>query len=490
MAADPVTSATVDDLLNFDSTDDEDPFNDKPSRQTKRGDETTLSPRGPSKREASDLDDTLGLDSEIKIKKQRKPIAKLDEARLLSAPGIPKLRADARMPNFLTKKLRIKGKGHEFSDVAKLLNYYQLWLDDLYPRAKFADALQLVEKVGHSRRMQVMRKEWIDEGKPWYLREKEAKKKAEKEERDREKETEEKYVGDEALVNGANNEPRNTGTVGEDDSLFIPESRSKGAAEDQDAGLPEDDELDALLAQQEGRTTPRRLTAPKRIVEDDSEGEDDLDALLAEQETRQKAPAALPATSAPLTRPQSLPFGENDDEDLDDLDALLAEQESRSKRTALQKEPDNMPLTTQGKASPAPDEDEFPVDEDDDLAALLADPETDAGAVPSEQAPIPSSAAAEISAPALNVMNEEGAEAQTEAQADGADMFSSSPVRGTVSSHMFPSAGHELDGSQEEALNSQEMNGGDIQATEADKEEESQGLNADDMFPSSPVQNE
>ncbi|ETI22235.1 hypothetical protein G647_06308 [Cladophialophora carrionii CBS 160.54] len=486
MAADPLTSATVDDLLNFDSTDDEDPFNDKPSRQTKRGDETALSPRGPGKRKASDLEDTLGLDSEIKIKKQRKPVAKLDEARLLSAPGIPKLRADARMPNFLTKKLRIKGKGHEFSDVAKLLNYYQLWLDDLYPRAKFADALQLVEKAGHSRRMQVMRREWIDEGKPWYLREKEAKKKAEKEERDREKETEEKYVGEEALMSGANNEPRTAGTVEEDDSLFVPESGANGAAENGDVGLPEEDELDALLAQQESRPTPRRLTAPKRIVEDDSEGEDDLDALLAEQERRQNAPAAV----APLPKPQSLPFGEDDHGEMDDLDAVLAEQESRSKSTALQKEPDNMPSTTQRKVSPTPDENEFPIGEDDDLAAFLADPDTDTGAVRSEQTPILSSAAAELPAPDLNAMNEEVAEAQAETEADGADMFSSSPVRGTASSHMLPSAGLELDGSEEEALNSQDIDEEDIQADKADQEEESQGLNADDMFPSSPVQNE
>lgn len=43
---------------------------------------------------------------------------------------------------------------------------YQLWLDDLYPRAKFADGLTIVEKLGHTKRMQMMRKQWIDEGKP------------------------------------------------------------------------------------------------------------------------------------------------------------------------------------------------------------------------------------------------------------------------------------------------------------------------------------
>lgn len=51
--------------------------------------------------------------------------------------------------------------------MARLLNVYQLWLDDLYPRAKFADGLAIIEKIGHTKRMQTMRREWIKEGKPW-----------------------------------------------------------------------------------------------------------------------------------------------------------------------------------------------------------------------------------------------------------------------------------------------------------------------------------
>lgn len=50
--------------------------------------------------------------------------------------------------------------------MARLLNVYQLWLDDLYPRAKFADGLAIIEKLGHTKRMQTMRQEWINEGKP------------------------------------------------------------------------------------------------------------------------------------------------------------------------------------------------------------------------------------------------------------------------------------------------------------------------------------
>ncbi|ELR01817.1 hypothetical protein GMDG_00917 [Pseudogymnoascus destructans 20631-21] len=68
----------------------------------------------------------------------------LDETRLLSARGIPRLRERART-------LRLKGKGHEYGDAERLLGLYQMWLDDLYPKAKFGDALRMVEGVGHKK---------------------------------------------------------------------------------------------------------------------------------------------------------------------------------------------------------------------------------------------------------------------------------------------------------------------------------------------------
>ena len=36
----------------------------------------------------------------------------------------------------------------------------------MYPRAKFNDGLSMIEKLGHSKRIQLYRKQWIDEGKP------------------------------------------------------------------------------------------------------------------------------------------------------------------------------------------------------------------------------------------------------------------------------------------------------------------------------------
>lgn len=49
--------------------------------------------------------------------------------------------------------------------MARLLNTYQLWLDALYPRAKFADGLAIIEKLGHTKKMQSLRRDWINESK-------------------------------------------------------------------------------------------------------------------------------------------------------------------------------------------------------------------------------------------------------------------------------------------------------------------------------------
>jgi replication fork protection complex subunit Csm3/Swi3 len=53
----------------------------------------------------------------------------------------------------------------QFSDAARLLSFYQLWLDDLFPKAKFLDALAMVEKAGHKTMMLSQRKEWMAEAR-------------------------------------------------------------------------------------------------------------------------------------------------------------------------------------------------------------------------------------------------------------------------------------------------------------------------------------
>jgi hypothetical protein len=68
------------------------------------GDEGAKNDAKNNKRKQSD---GLGIEEAVAVKKKaRVPNVKLDEARLLSDKGIPKLRAKAR-------ELKFKGKGHE-----------------------------------------------------------------------------------------------------------------------------------------------------------------------------------------------------------------------------------------------------------------------------------------------------------------------------------------------------------------------------------------
>ncbi|GAB7350631.1 hypothetical protein MBLNU459_g1194t1 [Dothideomycetes sp. NU459] len=143
--ANPDPADDLDDLFNYDAGIDE-TFNQLGQQIA------------PANRE--DLNEITGLDEEVKITRKRRPLARLDEDRLLSDAGIPKLRKISK------DRLRFQGKGHEFSDMARLLSTYQLWLDDLFPKAKFTDGLSMIEKLGHKKRIQIMRKEWINEGKP------------------------------------------------------------------------------------------------------------------------------------------------------------------------------------------------------------------------------------------------------------------------------------------------------------------------------------
>ena len=329
MAADPLTSRTVDDLLldnvGFDS--DDNLFADKPPRNTERDDKTTLSPR---KRKADEDIFGQNLDEEIKITKQRKKIPKLDAERLLSDPGIPKIRALLRSGQ-LKKKLRLKGKGHEFTDAARLLNYYQLWLDNLYPRAKFADAIQMAEKAGHTKKMQMYRKSWIDEGKPGHVRREEVEKAVDEQEaRQVEASGQQQNPAVQTSVQHAEEDPA---------SMFF------GGADEEDVqgqDGPDDDELDALL----GQDSVRPVTA-KQVVHEESEGEDDLDALLAQESTKRtqhpkqdhfddedELDAMLDKHIGvgrdlqPATTTQARGSGEDDfyDDDLDELDAILDNQ--------------------------------------------------------------------------------------------------------------------------------------------------------------------
>lgn len=209
------------------------------------------------------------IDEEITVKKKRKPVPKLDADRLLSQNGLPRLRKISK------SRLKFSGKGYEFSDISRLLNTYQLWLDDLFPRAKFRDALDIVEKVGHSKRMQVMRKAWLDGTKPHR--------------RDATPDVDDDFVMSGALPgNEAEGQTRTNAEDGDDEILGTSEKRQSiadlGQSRSRFDDAPDDDELDALLAENGSAVSSASTEPPKKRgpFEEDSD-EDELDALLAEE---------------------------------------------------------------------------------------------------------------------------------------------------------------------------------------------------------------
>ncbi|KAI9891063.1 MAG: chromosome segregation in meiosis- protein [Vezdaea aestivalis] len=149
-----VASDELDDLYNYDVEND-DVFGATAQATTSSAQVTSVAGLNSRKRPAID-GDRLGIDEEIKVLKRRAPMVKLDERLLCSQKGLPELQTRVK------DRLKFKGKGHEFSDAQRLLVLYQLWLDDLYPKATFKDALRMVEKLGHTRSMQMKRRAWLD----------------------------------------------------------------------------------------------------------------------------------------------------------------------------------------------------------------------------------------------------------------------------------------------------------------------------------------
>ena len=80
----------------------------------------------------------------------------------MSPQGLPKLRRTA--PEQVGKKLR--GKGHEYKDASRILAFYQLWADDLYRKATFRDTISIIEKLGHTKRVQIARNQYLDDFLP------------------------------------------------------------------------------------------------------------------------------------------------------------------------------------------------------------------------------------------------------------------------------------------------------------------------------------
>lgn len=94
------------------------------------------SPPAPAKEAAGDNTkkrkaDGLGIDEEVDVtKKPRAPRVKLDEARLLSDDGIPKLRKRAA-------GLKLKGKGHEVRALRRRTPFHDVPIPFFPPKGPY-----------------------------------------------------------------------------------------------------------------------------------------------------------------------------------------------------------------------------------------------------------------------------------------------------------------------------------------------------------------
>lgn len=299
--------------------------------------------------------------------------------RLLSEPGIPKLRKRAR-------HLRLKGKGHEWSDASRLLSFYQIWLDDLFPKAKFLDALAMVEKAGHKTAMHKARMDWINEGKPRGsifddVADDDARPADEAAPREPARiapifERAKTTAAAAAAGSGRPATPDREDLFGDED-IYDATPRATAPAATGGGGEPDEDDLDALMAEAEAAPPLRSLfgggggkpagslfggpvTAAAAAA--DGPDEEDLDALMAEQEGS-RAPASRPAVSSIFGGGKSTAPPVEEAED--DLDALMAEVEAGGTSSK--------PLTATEDAAKAPDENGGPKDSFADEEEAMAE---------------------------------------------------------------------------------------------------------------------
>ncbi|CAE6414450.1 unnamed protein product [Rhizoctonia solani] len=102
------------------------------------------------------MDVSAPVDADGKAAKPRKALPKLDENRLLDqGDGMPALVRRS-------KEFKIKGKGHELSDLNRLMQMYQLWAHKMFPKMQFQDTVERVEKLCRTKRMHVALSTWRD----------------------------------------------------------------------------------------------------------------------------------------------------------------------------------------------------------------------------------------------------------------------------------------------------------------------------------------
>jgi replication fork protection complex subunit Csm3/Swi3 len=228
----------------------------------------------------------------------------------------------------------------------------------------------MVEKTGHKKFMRLKRMEWIDEGKPKPPQDNEDEDIFGQPEEQRDPARFPARVAP-IFQNATSNRPSTPDIDdlfggGEDDIYDATPRAPKSVAtaqlatgaSAQQGGEPDEDDLDALMAEEEAsRTIPTSIfgnggATAKRAEPD----EDDLDALMAEEEASRTAPCSIFGNGGPPAKrlePKE-----------DDLEALMAEAEANKASKPA--------VSTKASQTPAPVTSE---EEGEDLDALIAEAE-------------------------------------------------------------------------------------------------------------------
>lgn len=197
-----------------------------------------------------------------------------------------------------------------------MLAFYQLWLDDLFPKARFLDALAMVEKAGHKKLLQVARMDWINESKPGASE-------------DEVSSTTLPETNARADAQASSNriapifENRTTERTktpvprdGDMDMDDLYDATPKATRPDTHAGLP--GSQDSIFGGNNQSIFGPRTTAPASNQLD----EDDLDALLAEEDALQTSGVGKQATVVPKPTETSQDNFEDEMEAMADMDGM------------------------------------------------------------------------------------------------------------------------------------------------------------------------
>ncbi|CEP62778.1 Csm3p LALA0_S06e03598g [Lachancea lanzarotensis] len=99
-------------------------------------------PLDPTAINSTGFDDTPLPDPTEVSTRTRRPQVKLTAEKLLSSGGLPKIMKEA------PKKTRFSSRKSSYDNLTHFLQFYQLWANDLFPKAKFHDFVTICRTLG------------------------------------------------------------------------------------------------------------------------------------------------------------------------------------------------------------------------------------------------------------------------------------------------------------------------------------------------------